>query len=294
MRKGKKLHILQLILKSFAYGSIYALVGLGLVLIFRATDVLNFGQGQLFTMGAYLLVTFWDIWKLPYSLAFLLSVLGTALLGMAMERVACRPLLKAPVMNSIIATFMTGVVIYNAIQLVWGPEVYTVEPIISNKPISAGKILFTPQDIWITAITVIFILLVYVFLQYTKLGTAFRATSQSKRAASLMGVSVKKVFSLSWVMSGVLAGVSGVLLAPVLMIEVETGWVAIKGFCAAIMGGFSIPGTIMGGFLLAAVENIFGVYVSVALKDMVAFLVILAVLLVKPSGLFRIEMKKRV
>lgn len=286
--------VLQLILKSFAYGSIYALVGLGLVLIFRATDVLNFGQGQLFTMGAYFLVTFWDIWKLPYALAFLLSIMGTALVGLAMERVACRPLLKAPVMNSIIATFMTGVVIYNGIQLVWGAEVYHVDSVISNKPITIGKILFTPQDVWIATITAFFILLVYLFLQYTKLGVAFRATSQSKRAASLMGVSVKNVFSLSWVMSGVLAGVSGVLLAPVLMIEVGTGWVAIKGFCAGIMGGFSIPGTIIGGFLLAAVENIFGVYVSVALKEMVAFLTILAVLLVKPSGLFRIQMKKRV
>lgn len=286
--------ILQLILKSLSYGSIYALVGLGLVLIFRATDVLNFGQGQLFTMGAYFLVTFWYMCKIPYALAFLMSIVGTALLGFVMERVACRPLLKAPVMNSIIATFMTGIVIYNAIQLIWGAEVRHVSPIISNKPISAGKIIFTAQDIWIVAITGFFILLVYLFLQFTKLGVAFRATSMNKQASSLMGVSVKKVFSLSWVMSGILAAVAGVLLAPVLMIEVGMGWVAIKGFAAGIVGGFSIPGTIIGGFLLAAVENIFGVYVSVAFKEMVSFLMILAVLLIKPSGLLGIEVKKRV
>lgn len=286
--------ILQLILKSFSYGSIYALVGLGLVLIFRATDVLNFGQGQLFTMGAYFLLTFWHILKIPYGLAFLLSIIGTALLGWVMERVACRPLLKAPVMNSIIATFMTGVVIYNAIQLVWGAEVHHVSPVISNKPISVGKILFTPQDVWIVGITAFFIFLVFLFLQYTKLGLAFRATSMNKQASSLMGVSVKKVFSLSWVMSGILAAVAGILLAPVLMIEAGMGWVAIKGFCAGIVGGFSIPGTIIGGFLLAAVENIFGVYVSVAFKEMVVFLMILAVLLIKPSGLLGVEVKKRV
>ena len=286
--------ILQLILKSLSYGSIYALVGLGLVLIFRATDVLNFGQGQLFTMGAYFLVTFWYMLKIPYGFAFLLSIIGTALLGWVMERVSCRPLLKAPVMNSIIATFMTGIVIYNAIQLIWGAEVRHVSPIISNKPISAGKIIFTAQDIWIVAITGFFILLVYLFLQFTKLGVAFRATSMNKQASSLMGISVKKVFSLSWVMSGILASVAGVLLAPVLMIEVGMGWVAIKGFCAGIFGGFSIPGTIIGGFLLAAVENIFGVYVSVAFKEMVAFLMILAVLLIKPSGLLGIEVKKKV
>jgi branched-chain amino acid transport system permease protein len=288
------LDILQLILKSFSYGSIYALVGLGLVLIFRATDVLNFGQGQLFTMGAYFLLTFWHILKIPYGLAFLLSIIGTALLGWVMERVACRPLLKAPVMNSIIATFMTGVVIYNAIQLVWGAEVHHVSPVISNKPISVGKILFTPQDVWIVGITAFFIFLVFLFLQYTKLGLAFRATSMNKQASSLMGVSVKKVFSLSWVMSGILAAVAGILLAPVLMIEAGMGWVAIKGFCAGIVGGFSIPGTIIGGFLLAAVENIFGVYVSVAFKEMVVFLMILAVLLIKPSGLLGVEVKKRV
>jgi branched-chain amino acid transport system permease protein len=288
------LDILQLILKSLSYGSIYALVGLGLVLIFRATDVLNFGQGQLFTMGAYFLVTFWYMWKIPYALAFLMSIVGTAILGWVMERVACRPLLKAPVMNSIIATFMTGIVIYNAIQLVWGAEVYHVPPIISNKPISAGKIIFTAQDIWIVAITGFSILLVYLFLQFTKLGVAFRATSMNKQASSLMGVSVKKVFSLSWVMSGILAAVAGVLLAPVLMIEVGMGWVAIKGFSVGIFGGFSIPGTIIGGFLLAAVENIFGVYVSMAFKEMVSFLMILAVLLIKPSGLLGIEVKKRV
>lgn len=281
-------------MKSFSYGSIYALVGLGLVLIFRATDVLNFGQGQLFTMGAYFLVTFWYMLKIPYGIAFLLSIIGTALLGWVMERVACRPLLKAPVMNSIIATFMAGIVLYNAIQLIWGAEVRNVSPIISNKPISVGKILITAQDIWIVAITGFFILLVYLFLQFTKLGLAFRATSMNKQASSLMGVSVKKVFSLSWVMSGILAGVAGVLLAPVLMIEVGMGWVAIKGFCAGIIGGFSIPGTILGGFLLAAVENIFGVYVSVAFKEMVAFLMILAVLLIKPSGLLGIEVKKKV
>ena len=281
-------------MKSLSYGSIYALVGLGLVLIFRATDVLNFGQGQLFTMGAYFLLTFWYMWKIPYAIAFLMSIVGTALLGFVMERVACRRLLKAPVMNSIIATFMTGIVIYNAIQLVWGAEVYHVSPIISNKPISAGKIIFTAQDIWIVAITAFFILLVYLFLQFTKLGVAFRATSMNKQASSLMGVSVKRVFSLSWVMSGILAAVAGVLLAPVLMIEVGMGWVAIKGFCCGIFGGFSIPGTIIGGFILAAVENIFGVYVSVAFKEMVAFLMILAVLLFKPSGLLGIEVKKRV
>ncbi len=286
--------ILQLILKSFSYGSIYALVGLGVVLIFRATDVVNFGQGQLFTMGAYFLLTFWYMLKIPYALAFLLSIVGTALLGWVMERVACRPLLKAPVMNSIIATFMTGVVIYNAIQLVWGAEVHHVSPVISNKPISIGKILFTPQDVWIVGITAFFIFLVFLFLQYTKLGVAFRATSMNKQASSLMGISVKRVFSLSWVMSGILAAVAGVLLAPVLMIEAGMGWVAIKGFCAGIVGGFSIPGTIVGGFLLAAVENIFGVYVSVAFKEMVAFLMILAVLLIKPSGLLGIEVKKRV
>jgi branched-chain amino acid transport system permease protein len=281
-------------LKSFTYGCIYALVGLGLVLIFRATDVLNFGQGQLFTMGAYFLLTFWSMLKIPYGIAFLLSIIATALLGWVMERVSCRPLLKAPVMNSIIATFMTGIVIYNAIQLIWGAEVHHVPPVISNKPISFGKILLTAQDIWIVAITGSFILLVYLFLQFTKLGIAFRATSMNKQAASLMGISVKKVFSLSWMMSGVLAAVAGVLLAPVLMIEVGMGWVAIKGFSAGIFGGFSIPGTIIGGFLLAAVENIFGVYVSVAFKEMVAFLMILAVLLFKPSGLLGIETKKRV
>lgn len=285
----------QLVVSGIAAGSLYALVAIGLVLIYKATEIVNFAQGESVTVGAYmgwLLVT---EYHLPYFPAIAAVMVGSALLGMIVERVAYRPLIKSPAFTVILASLAVGIIIKNVLRLIWQDTPRTISGAMSAEPLEIWGVFITPERLVIMVVVALIVAALGLFFRYTRLGKAMRATAQSQDAAALMGISVSGIFSKSWAMGSALGGIAGVLIAPLVGINTELGVVLIPGFVAAIVGGFtSIPGAIVGGIIVGVLENFAGVFISSSFKQVISFVVLIAVLMIKPSGLFGKPIRKMV
>jgi branched-chain amino acid transport system permease protein len=276
----------QVIVSGLTLGSIYALTALGFVIIFRATAVVNFAQGEMMMVGAILALVLHHDYGLGYVPAFLLALVAAWLLGVLLERLAYRPLIQAPVFTVILSTVAVGQMLRSGVRIVRGQELSLFPPILSAEPFSWMGVRMTPLNLGIVAISLLLLVVFVAFFRWTRVGWSMRATAQNKEAAALVGVNVPRVFSLSWGISAVLAAAAGILLAPLIIITPDMGVIGIKGFAAAILGGFnSLPGAVLGGFLLGVLENLAGVYVSSAFKDVVTFFALLAVLAVRPAGM---------
>lgn len=285
----------QLIVSGIAAGGLYALVAIGLVLIYKATDIVNFAQGESVTVGAYMGWLFVTEFHIPYFAAFGLVMVSSALVGIIVERVAYRPLIKSPPFTVILATLAVGIIIKNVLRLIWHDTPRTISGALSAEPIEIGNVLITPERLAIMGTVVIVVIALALFFRYSKLGKAMRATAQSQEAASLMGISVSGIFSKTWALGTALGGIAGMLIAPLVGINTELGGVLVPGFVAAIVGGFtSIPGAIVGGVLVGVLENFAGVFVSSSFKQVVPFLVLLTVLMILPAGLFGKPIRKKV
>jgi branched-chain amino acid transport system permease protein len=286
--------LLQQLASGVTAGGVYALIALGFVLIYKSTDVVNFSQGELVTWGAYFGLTFVGL-RLPFLAAFLLALVASGALGLVIERVAMRPLLGGPPLTSIIATIGVGLVLQNAVRLVWGGDIQAFPPVFDANPRTFGSVRVTPQSAYVLLLSMALMIVFAAFFRFTRIGTALRATAQNRPAAALMGVRVGRMLTLAWVLGAALAGAAGVLLAPLIVVAPDMGFVALKAFAAAILGGFSsFPGAIFGGFLLGVVESLAGAYVSTAFKDVVSFLVIIAVLVLRPTGLLQAAHRRKV
>ncbi len=270
-------------------GSLYALVALGLVIIYKATEVLNFAYGEMVMLGAYFALVFYASLNLPLWLVFLLCLASGALVGVGLEKIICRPLLNASPMTVVIATVAMMGILKALVRVIWGPGYYPL-PIFSINPIKLAAISVSGNTLYTTLISVLCMLIAFAFFRFTKTGKGMRATSENPTAAALMGVRVPWMFTLTWGMAGLLSAVTGLLIAPITAVSPDMGNIAIKGFAAGVMGGFeSIPGAILGGFLLGVAENLAGLYISTAFKDAIAFLVLVAVLVIRPAGLFGVR-----
>lgn len=285
----------QLIVSGIAAGALYALVAIGLVLINKATDIVNFAQGESVTVGAYMGWLFVTEFHMPYFAAIGAVMVASALVGVVVERVAYRPLIKSPAFTVILATLAVGLIIQNVIRLIWHDTPRTISGALSAEPIEFGGVLITPERLGIMLTLVVVVTALMLFFRLTKLGKAMRATAQSQEAASLMGINVSGIFSKTWALGTALGGIAGMLIAPLVGINTELGAVLIPGFVAAIVGGFtSIPGAIVGGLMVGILENFAGVYVSSSFKRVVSFAILIAVLMIKPSGLFGKPVRKQV
>lgn len=288
----------QQVVSGLATGSIYALVALGFVLIFKATDVVNFAQGELMMVSAFFTKTLID-WLHPagfimWTTVALLTVVFAALFGALLERVIVRQLMNAPVFSIVMATIgLSTLLIGLSGGVVWDWDTYIIESPFSKKPVNVAGILVTPLDIGIIGVTLGLILLLAFYFKFTKVGIAMRATQQNKQTASLMGINVKGIFAGTWALSAVVSGVAGFLAAPILLIDTNMGFVVLKGFAGAVLGGWgSIPGAIIGGMSLGIMENLATVYLPSWIKHVAAFLVLIGVLIVKPDGLLGFTVKK--
>ena len=285
----------QLIVSGIAAGALYALVAIGLVLIYKATDIVNFAQGESVTVGAYMGWLFVTEFHMPYFPAIAAVMVASALVGMVVERVAYRPLIKSPPFTVILATLAVGLIIKNVIRLIWHDTPRTISGALSATPLEFGGVLITPERLAIMLTVAVVVTGLMLFFRYAKLGKAMRATAQSQEAAALMGISVSGIFSKTWAMGSALGGIAGVLIAPLVGINTELGGVLIPGFVAAIVGGFtSIPGAIVGGIMVGIFENFAGVFISSSFKRVVSFVILLAVLMIRPSGLFGKPVRKQV
>jgi branched-chain amino acid transport system permease protein len=275
------------VVSGLATGCIYAMVALGFVLIFKATDVVNFAQGEFIMASGFMSYTLLIWYGLPYWLVLVLTIPLSGIMGVVLERIVVRPILDAPIFSIVIATIGASTVMRSSAGIVYGYDVLPLPTFFSKDPIHLGILSFTRMDVGVIGSSLVIMAMLYVFFQYTKTGTAMRATAQSQIAARLMGVSVHRIFSVTWAISAGISGIAGVLIAPIIYLDPNLGIIGVKAFAGAVLGGFgNIPGAIVGGMLLGVLENLSGYFFNAGIKQISTYILLILVLIVKPSGLF--------
>ncbi|SDE06303.1 branched-chain amino acid ABC transporter permease [Rhodospira trueperi] len=279
--------LLQFLLSGVTSGAIYALVALGFALIYNASHVINFAQGEFVMLGG--MVT-WVL--LSQGIDLPLAVLGavglTMLVGLLLEKLAIEPVRNANVVTLIIITIGAAIFLRGLTSVTLGKDLHALPAFSGNEPLDLMGATIMPQSLWILGTTALIVLLLHVFFNYTLLGKAILATSHNRLAARLMGINVNFVLLLSFGLSALLGAIAGILIAPITATHFEVGiMLGLKGFAAAILGGLgSGLGAIVGGLLLGIIESLGAGYISSDYKDAMAFVVILGVLFLMPSGLF--------
>jgi branched-chain amino acid transport system permease protein len=277
--------ILQLALSGLSIGSIYALVGLALVLPFKASGIVNFAQGEIVTFGAYLALILASL-GLPYLAVLPLVLIGAALFGTVIERLLIRPIAHQPEFTLVIVTFAIGFIIKAAIRLHWQDNTFSIDAPFVGAPLVLGELRLNPAYLVYIVSTVVIISALFIFFGYSKFGKAMRATALDPIAAKLMGVRIGSVFSAAWALSTMLGAFVGLLLAPVIGINPEIGHLILKGLVAAVIGGFSsLGGAVVGGLLLGLLETYAGAFFGATFKNLVPFGVLILLLLLRPQGL---------
>jgi branched-chain amino acid transport system permease protein len=285
---------LQLAIAGISVGSIYALVALAIVIPFKASGVFNFAQGEIVTFGAYSALILTQL-ALPYPVVFVGVLLIGVAGGMLIERMLIRPIVKAPEFTLIIATFAIGLLIKGALALRFGDSPASLDGPFGADPLLFAGLRFNPTALWIFACTLLVTFAVLAFFRYTRLGKAMRAVAISPEAARLMGIKVETVYRWSWAISTAIGTVAGLLVAPLIGINPEIGQLILRGLLAAVIGGFtSIPGALIGGLAVGLIETFAGVIVGSTFKNLVPFLLLMLLLVVRPQGLFGVAEIKRV
>jgi len=280
--------LLQLTLSGIAQGSIYALLALGMTVVFRATGVINFAHGEFFMLGAFVVYVLIQYVGAPFFLAAPLAVVAMFFIGRGVERFFIRPIALSP---HIILAMMTVALSYlfrGIARLFWGREVLPMPPVFSLPPFEVGDLIVTAQDILMATMTLALVLAFFLFFKLTRFGRVAQAASASPRGAALVGIDVDAFSGNMWGMAAALGGVTGILVAPVTLLYPDMGaQTLIRAFAAMTLGGFgNLGGAVVGGLLLGVMEQWAGGYLSTALIDIFSYLVIVVVLITRPQGLF--------
>ncbi len=281
---------IQGIIGGLAIGCIYSLIALGITIIIRATEILHFAQGELMMIGAMAgLSAMWMI-DLPFVFVLLVGMIGGGVAAVAIELSIYRTLrtLRVPLINIVIATLGVSLILQNAARLIWGSEPLRYPPLFRARGIDLAGFAISPQLIWIVVLGFVMMAMLQLFFRYTRLGIAMQAAAQDPEAAQLMGISVKRTTTYTFVVAGVMAGAAGVLLGSLFFASFNMGFLTgIKAFVAATLGGLgSLTGAMLGGIAFGLIETFSGVLISTAYKDAVGMVVLIAILLLAPSGIF--------
>jgi branched-chain amino acid transport system permease protein len=279
---------LQLLFTGVGVGSIYALVALGFVLIYRATNVVNFAQGDFAMLGAFAMVVLAIDFELPYGLSIIITLVLLVGFGALFNLGVYYPLRRRSFLPVIISTIGASILLENGVLAAYGPRPQSLPSMIAVPGFSIGEVFFDTQYVVILVVTVVMVALQYIFFERTLIGKKMQATSQDKEMASLLGIPVALMIMITFMYSALLGGLAGVLVAPVLFVTVGMGSsIALKAFAASIIGGFGdVTGAIIGGLALGVIETFGAAYVSVPYKDAFAFLVLFVFLLLRPQGIF--------
>jgi branched-chain amino acid transport system permease protein len=281
----------QNLLAGVAIGGVYALVALGIVLIYRATNVVNFAQGEFSMLGAYALFALTSGLKLNYFVAFLLSLALMAVLGLLFELGVYYPLRNRTFLPVVIATIGASIMFQNGALAIFGSSPEKLRPVIqagTHGGITLGGVFFDYQYVVILIVTGLLVVIQYFFFEHTLLGKKMQATSQDKDMARLLGIPVATMIAITFIYSTLLGGLSGMLVGPIFFVTHRMGgMLGMKAFAATIIGGFGdVRGAIIGGLSLGIVEALGAGYISPIYKDAFAFLVLISFLLVRPQGIF--------
>ncbi len=279
--------LLQFLLSGVTVGAVYALVALGFTIIYNASDVVNFAQGEFVMLGGMITVMAYTAGA-PLPLAALVAIVATAALGVAMNKLAIEPARGAPVVSLVIITIGVSIFIRGVAQLVFGKQIHTFPAFSGDDPLHILGATILPQSLWVIGGAVAVFVGLWAFFTRTLLGRAVLATSNNRLAAQLVGINTPFVMTLSFALSAGIGALAGVLVTPITMTSYDVGLAfALKGFAAAMLGGMGNPkGALVGGFLLGVLEGLTAGYISSQYKDAAAFIVILGVLFFLPQGLF--------
>lgn len=282
--------ILYYLVNGLPIGAIYALVALGYSLIYASAGVLNWSQGDMVMLGAFIGYNLHCLLGLNFILALLITTPAVACIGMLVERIVLGSLRKrsSPPVNVVIGTLGVAIICRNLALAIWGPDAQLFRSPVGSVPVEIGTLRLFPQDIFILILGIALMILLQYFLKYTREGKALRAVAQDRMAASLMGIDVGKSDTLAFAASAAMGAVAGILIAPLFFVTFNMGaGIGLKGFVAAVVGGLgNIPGAIGGGFFLGLIESFASGKISSGYRDAIAFTVLILILWLKPAGLF--------
>ena len=279
---------LQLTLSGLSQGAIYALIGLSLTVVYRATTIVNFGHGDFVMAGAFVVYVLVIYLGIPYFFAAILALIILFILGLGVSRGFIDPIKSGPHIGFAMMSISLGYVLRGVARALWGREVFPMPKVFDMEPIFWDDIVITGDVIFITGIVIIFLIVFFLIFYKTTIGTIIQAVYQSERGASLIGVNVQIFHQYMWGVGLAMGALGGILISPISLLHPDLGATfLIRGFAAMTLGGFgSLFGAVIGGLLLGVAEQNFGFYINTALMDITAYLVIVAVLVIRPAGLF--------
>ena len=291
------MQFVQLLISGVSQGCIYGLIALGFVLIYKATETVSFAQGELMMLGAFCGLGLMTVLGFPFWLAVPATLVAMGLFGIVLERAVVRPILGQPAFSVVMLTIGIGYVLRGLVTMIpnIGTETHTLPVPYKDLSLSLGGLVLNAEQAVVIAATAVLCTGLFAMFRYSKLGIAMQAASQNQLAAYYMGIPVKRLNGLVWGLAAAVASVAGLLLAPITFVHANMGFIGLKAFPAAVVGGFgSLPGAIVGGLVIGIVESLSGFYLPEGFKDIAAYIVVLLMLMLKPNGLFGDKLRKKV
>ncbi len=286
---------IQLTLTGLTNGAILALASLGFVLIYKSSDIINFAQGEFLLIGAYVTYAMIAQFGLAWPLGLLLTMVIAIALGVVVERLVLRPLIGEPIISVIMVTIGLSSLLRAIVSTIWGNQPRAFPPFIPSRPVNILGATVGADRLWAIAVAIIMLWLFNFFFRRSKEGIAMRAVADDQQAAMSMGISVKKIFAWAWSIAAVSAAVGGALVANIVGVGPELAGFGLRVFPVVILGGLdSIPGAILGGVIIGLLEAYVGGYIGMGLNQVISFIVLLLILLVRPYGFFGREIIERV
>jgi branched-chain amino acid transport system permease protein len=289
--------LLQLLISGVAQGCIYGLIALGFVLIYKATETVSFAQGDLMMVGAFGGLLTMTLLGFPFWLAVIASIVGMGLFGVVVERLVIRPILGQPAFSIVMLTIGVGYVLRGIITMIpnIGTDTHTLAVPYAGEVVRLGALVLSAEQLVVIGVTALLCGGLFAMFKYSKLGIAMQAASQNQLAAYYMGIPVQRLNGLVWGLAAAVAAIAGLLLAPITFVHANMGFIGLKAFPAAVVGGFgSLPGAIVGGLVIGIVEAVSGFYLPEGFKDIAPYIVVLLMLVLKPNGLFGEKLRKKV
>jgi branched-chain amino acid transport system permease protein len=288
--------IANLIVGGLAAGCLYAMVGIAIVIVLNITDIANFAQGEMAMVTTFFAYWLLDSVGLTWWQAVPIAILFGLVQGIIIQQVVIRPLIGSPVLSAIIATLGLNIVLNSVAGLIWGHQTYTFpSPFTFSAPFMIGSVPVSVDSVVNIAAGLAIVITMTWFLRFTWIGLGLRAASQNPTVARMMGVSISRSSAIAWGLGGLVGGISGILVAPSLFLDTNLmGALLIKAFAGGVLGGLhSLIGVFLGCLTLGVAENLVGAYLSPAFGEAITFVIIIAVLIVRPEGVFgRVRVRK--
>jgi len=287
----------QFLANGILIGGLYALLAMGLVLIYKATRVFNFALGEMLALGAFLLYMFMSLVGLPFWLALPCTVCASMLTGLLVERLALRPLIGQPILAAIMATLALSLMIKGIVLFIWGSSTVSFpQKVMPSKSLVIGEVFLSNELTWTFLVSIAIFLAMLLFFRFTKTGLFMRATAEGHAVAQAAGINVETIFAVTWAIAALVATAGGIMLGNRFGVGITTLPVmAGKAFPAVLFGGLeSIPGALLGGIMIGIVESLAAGYIDPQLSEIMPYIVLLVVLLIRPEGLFGLRRIERI